>query len=238
MSMQSEGKDAKGRNYDQVTKDGSTSAGSYGTGATGDVGGMGGSDGGNVQRATRTDDLLSPAPEEEVGQEGFTPDEQAGELQTGLSGIGSLSTGNAGNRQSEGETQPDGSEDTTRSGTANIGGNPGSQHNDWGHSDAGGGVGVQSDEQSDLEGLEPQLQPDQRSGQQPGAGPNIGGVAGGQHKDWGHSPVAGEGNQQSGGGGNAQSAGSDARQSPRQGVMPGEEMGHLQETGDGSATKR
>ncbi|WP_036167353.1 hypothetical protein [Massilia sp. 9096] len=111
MSMQSEGKDAKGRNYDQVTKDGSTSAGTYGTGSTGDVGSMGASDGGNVQRATRTDDLLSPAPGDEVGQEGFAPSEEAGELQTGLGGIGSLATGNAGNRQSEGETQPGGSQD-------------------------------------------------------------------------------------------------------------------------------
>jgi hypothetical protein len=232
MSMQSEGKDAKGRNYDQVTKDGSTSAGSYGTGATGDVGSMGGNDGGNVQRATRTDDLLSPAPDEEIGQEGFTPGEQAGELQTGLGGIGSLATGNAGNRQSDG--------------AANIGGKPGSQHNDWGHSDAGGGVGTQSnqqsnqqlDQQSDLQELQAQLQPDQQSSQQPGAGANIGGVAGGQHKDWGHSPVAGEGNQQSRGDGNAQSARPDARQSPRQGVMPGEEMAHLQRSQDGGATKR
>ena len=37
MSMQSEGKDAKGRNYDQVTKDGSGSAASMGAGGTGDV---------------------------------------------------------------------------------------------------------------------------------------------------------------------------------------------------------
>jgi hypothetical protein len=119
MSMQSEGKDAKGRNYDQVTKDGSTSAGSYGTGATGDVGGMGSaaqSGQGNLQRATRTDDLLSPAPDEEVGQGGFAPGEEAGELQTGLGGIGSLATGNAGNRQSEGETQPGGEQDPMRSG--------------------------------------------------------------------------------------------------------------------------
>src|SRR5438128_3771873 len=37
MSMQSEGKDAKGRNYDQVTKDGSSAAGTLGAGGTGDV---------------------------------------------------------------------------------------------------------------------------------------------------------------------------------------------------------
>lgn len=119
MSMQSEGKDAKGRNYDQVTKDGSSSAGTYGTGGTGDVGSMGGGAqsgaAGNLQRETRTDDLLSPAPGEEVGQ-GFTPAEEAGELQTGLGGIGSLATGNAGNRQSEGETQPGDGQDALRSG--------------------------------------------------------------------------------------------------------------------------
>jgi hypothetical protein len=98
MSMQSEGKDAKGRNYDQVTKDGSTSAGTYGTGGTGDVGSMGGAgEGGKVQGETRTDDLLSPAPDEEIGQ-GFKPAEEAGELQTGLGGIGDLATGNAGNQ--------------------------------------------------------------------------------------------------------------------------------------------
>lgn len=118
MSMQSEGKDAKGRNYDQVTKDGSTSAGTYGTGGTGDVGGMGSAQSGqgNQQRATRTDDLLSPAPDAEVGQGGFAPSEEAGELQTGLGGIGSLATGNAGNRQAEGETQPGGKQDAMRSG--------------------------------------------------------------------------------------------------------------------------
>ena len=38
MSMQSEGKDAKGRNYDQVTKNGTSSAGSMGAGGTGDAG--------------------------------------------------------------------------------------------------------------------------------------------------------------------------------------------------------
>jgi hypothetical protein len=121
MSMQSEGKDAKGRNYDQVTKDGSSAAGTYGTGGTGDVGSMGADQGGSVQRDTRTDDLLSPAPGQEVGQGGFTPAEEAGELQTGLGGIGSLATGNAGNRQSEGEAQPGGSQGAMRSGATSGG---------------------------------------------------------------------------------------------------------------------
>jgi len=47
----------------------------------------------------RTDDLLTP--DAASGQrEGFAPGEEASELQTGLSGIESLSTGRAGNRQS------------------------------------------------------------------------------------------------------------------------------------------
>lgn len=118
MSMQSEGKDAKGRNYDQVTKDGTSSAGSLGAGGTGDIGKMSGtnaqSDGGNMQQG-RADDLLSNDAERD--SEGYVR-EEAGELQTGLGGIGSLSTGNAGSRQSEGETQPGGDRDALQSGSA------------------------------------------------------------------------------------------------------------------------
>jgi hypothetical protein len=113
MSMQSEGKDAKGRNYDQVTKDGTTSAGSYGAGSTGDAGSMGAAAGGE-QRDTRTDDLLTSGSDQELNG-GFVPAELAGELQTGLGGIGSLATGNAGNRQSEGESQPGGTQDAMNS---------------------------------------------------------------------------------------------------------------------------
>ena len=125
MSMQSEGKDAKGRNYDQVTKDGSSAAGTYGTGGTGDVdrdltqSRAGNMQGGSEQRG-RTDDLLTAGSDADSGQ-GFTPAEEAGELQTGLGGIGSLSTGNAGNRQSEGETQPGGEQDAMRSGADSSG---------------------------------------------------------------------------------------------------------------------
>lgn len=49
-------------------------------------------------------------------QQGATPAEEAGELQTGLGGIGSLSTGNAGSMQSEGETQPGGERGAMQSG--------------------------------------------------------------------------------------------------------------------------
>lgn len=97
MSMQSEGKDAKGRNYDQVTKDGGSSAGTLGAGGTGDVDRA--MERGDSKQKARTDDLLSSGSDHEE-QQGFKPHEEAGELQTGLTGIGSLSTGNAGNRQS------------------------------------------------------------------------------------------------------------------------------------------
>ena len=99
MSMQSEGNNAKGRNYDQVTKDGTSSAGTLGVGGTGaGTGTNAQSDtGGNLQKG-RADDLLSNDADRD--SEGFVG-EEAGELQTGLGGIGSLSTGNAGSRQSD-----------------------------------------------------------------------------------------------------------------------------------------
>jgi len=107
----------------------------------------------------------------------------------------------------------------------NIGGTPGSQHNDWGRSSAVGGASAQSDLQSELQSGQ---QSQQQSAQPVAASGNIGGVPGSQHNDWGHSPLAGDGSQHAGNGGNAQSAQSDAAQTPRQGVMPGYEMGHLQ----------
>jgi hypothetical protein len=113
MSMQSEGKDAKGRNYDQVTKDGTSSAGTLGVGGTGTAprGTDARSDtGGNLQQG-RTDDLLSNDAERD--SEGYVG-EEAGELQTGLGGIGSLSTGNAGSRQSA-EDEEQGTERGQRS---------------------------------------------------------------------------------------------------------------------------
>jgi hypothetical protein len=124
MSMQNEGKDVKGRQYDQMTKDGTGSAASVGPGGTGDIGEMGSQHNdwghsdvgsGNRQSGGRTDDLLSPGPEAEQRQ-GFVPGEEAGELQTGMGGIGSLSTGNAGSRQSEGESQPGGDKGSMQSG--------------------------------------------------------------------------------------------------------------------------
>jgi hypothetical protein len=124
MSMQSEGKDAKGRNYDQVTKDGTSSAGSMGTGGTGDIGRMSGEvAAGNAQSASRTDDLMTSDTEQEQRQ-GFRPS-APGAVGTGLEGIGSKIGGNPGNRQAG-------------KGGTDIGG-AGNQHNDWGHSDVGAG---------------------------------------------------------------------------------------------------
>jgi hypothetical protein len=104
MSTQSDGKGAKGRDYNQVTKDGSSAAGTLGVGGTGTAprGTNAQSDtGGNLQKG-RTDDLLSNDAERD--SEGYVG-EEAGELQTGLVGSGSLSTGNAGSRQSEDDTK-------------------------------------------------------------------------------------------------------------------------------------
>lgn len=103
MSMQSEGKDAKGRNYHQIT-DGSTSAGSMGAGSTGDVGAIPGPDAGqgnqqsgrqdNQQsaQAGRTDDLLaggSSAEQSDKGFQGQSPQQ------------GSQTAAGTGNRQSD-----------------------------------------------------------------------------------------------------------------------------------------
>lgn len=104
MATQNEDKGMHGRKYDQLTRDGTSSAGSMGVDSTGDQRGQGGSQGGQ-QADTRTDDLLSDGREADK-EGGFTSAESAGELQTGMGGIGSLSGSGAGNRQSG--TQPGG----------------------------------------------------------------------------------------------------------------------------------
>lgn len=113
MATQNDGKDVKGRNYDQVARDGSNSIGSVGAGGTSDVGRMAEAGnnqlagGGSAQADVRTDDLLSDGSDRDRG-DGYIG-EEAGELQTGMGGIGSLSTGNAGSRQSATDTaQPGG----------------------------------------------------------------------------------------------------------------------------------
>ncbi len=103
MSMQSEGKDAKGRNYDQVTKDGSSSAGSVGAGGTGDIGRMSGDADRGTPGDARTDDLLTSGTDEERRQ-GYRPSEP-GAVETGLEGVGNKIGGNPGNRQSNKDGQ-------------------------------------------------------------------------------------------------------------------------------------
>lgn len=102
MSMQSEGNDAKGRNYHQIT-DGSTSAASMGAGSTGDVGSIPGPDSaqggkdGNLQQGEqnglgRTDDLLAGGSEDEQSDQGF---------QGEANQQGSQSVAGTGNQQSD-----------------------------------------------------------------------------------------------------------------------------------------
>lgn len=94
MSTQDDKQHPKGRSWDQITKDGTSSAGSMGVGGTGDSGKL--SRQGSQQSATRTDDLLDDGSSQE-NQKGFV---SGGELQTGLEGIGNLTGGAKGNRQS------------------------------------------------------------------------------------------------------------------------------------------
>jgi hypothetical protein len=116
---------------------------------------------------------------------------------------------------------------------ADFGGAAGSQHNDWGHSQAGG-LGNAQAGQAGQAGVDVGGNGAGNSAGHAGGG-NIGGVAGGQHNDWGHSPVD-AGNAQSSDSSGQQSAGQPSSgQAPRQGVMPGEEMGHLNRSGDDGA---
>lgn len=94
--------DVQGRSWDQITKDGASSAGSMGAGGTGDIGSMSGNtDAGSSQQDTRTDDLLASGADEKGGAEGFQNPNGKGEIQTGMAGIGSLSGNGAGNRQQD-----------------------------------------------------------------------------------------------------------------------------------------
>ncbi|GAB3438861.1 hypothetical protein NX773_07235 [Massilia solisilvae] len=89
MATGNERKDKPGRPFDQITHDGTSSAGSVGPGGTGDLGGAAGGQGGSLQSDTRTDDLLAG----DAGTQGFRP-EHAGELQIGMGGIGGASQSN------------------------------------------------------------------------------------------------------------------------------------------------
>ena len=104
MSTQDDKKDVKGRSWDQITKDGTSSAGSMGVGGTGDSGKL--SHQGSQQSATRTDDLLDDGSSVE-SDKGFSG---GGQLQTGLEGIGNLTGAAKGNRQSGQEGAQGGSD--------------------------------------------------------------------------------------------------------------------------------
>jgi hypothetical protein len=95
MSTSTDKQDAKGRSWDQVTKNGTSSAGSMGAGGTGDKMPAQGSQ----QSATRTDDLLTDGSDKDTGAEGFAS--ASGRVETGLEGIGSMT---GGNRQSSAQS--------------------------------------------------------------------------------------------------------------------------------------
>ena len=108
MAMQNEGKDAKGRNFDQVTKDGTGSAASVGANGTGDIGAMGSQHNdwghsdvgsGNRQSGSRTDDLLAPAADQEQGQAFSPPGGQPGSMQSG--GKGNARAAESGGERTE-----------------------------------------------------------------------------------------------------------------------------------------
>ncbi|HAV36312.1 MAG TPA: hypothetical protein DCX52_08145 [Massilia sp.] len=109
MSTSTDKKDVQGRSWDQITKDGTSSAGSMGTGGTGDIGSMSGQSGpGGSQQEARTDDLLASDSDGGGGAEGFQNPHGKGELQTGMEGIRNRTGNGAGNRQS-GEPNQQGS---------------------------------------------------------------------------------------------------------------------------------
>jgi hypothetical protein len=94
MSTQDDKKHAKGRSWDQITKDGTSSAGSMGVGGTGKSKLQGE---GSEQSAGRTDDLLDDG-SSRTGDKGFSS--AGGRVETGLEGMADLAGGSKGNRQS------------------------------------------------------------------------------------------------------------------------------------------
>lgn len=107
----------QGRPLEQQTRDGSTSAGSYGTGSTGNISQQ--TRDGNAQSGGRTVDLLSNGSQQEEDT-GYHYGGSA-DLQTGLGGIGTLSGSQAGNRQSEGQSQPGGQDGAMQGSRGNEG---------------------------------------------------------------------------------------------------------------------
>ena len=108
MSTQDEGKDTKGRSWDQVT-DGTTSVATMGAGSTGDVGAsaerkdpaqreQAGSSQQGGQSAGRTDDLLAGGTNDEQSDQGFQG--SGANCQSGTGGANGQS-GAGGSRQDE-----------------------------------------------------------------------------------------------------------------------------------------
>lgn len=95
MSTQDDKKDVRGRSWDQITKNGTSSAGSMGAGGTGEKDKS--KRGASEQSAGRTDDLLDDGATQ-MGDKGFSSG--GGQVQTGMEGIGNLTGGAPGNRQS------------------------------------------------------------------------------------------------------------------------------------------
>lgn len=107
----------QGRPLEQQTKDGSTSAGTYGTGSTGNISQQ--TREGSEQSGGRTVDLLSSGSQQEEDA-GYHFGGSA-DLQTGLGGIGTLSGSQDGNRQCEGQSQPGGRDGAMQGGQENQG---------------------------------------------------------------------------------------------------------------------
>ena len=102
MSTYDDKKDAQGRSWDQITKNGTSSAGSMGVGGTGDSGKLDQTS--SQQSDTRTDDLLDDGSAQE-GQQGYMG--SGGRVDTGLEGMGKQG-GAQGNKQSATPGQDEG----------------------------------------------------------------------------------------------------------------------------------
>lgn len=103
MSTSTDKKDVSGRSWDQITRNGTSSAGSMGVGGTGDSGKLdrqAQGQGQGKQSASRTDDLLTDGSDLDTGSEGFA--RSGGQVQTGMEGMNQRS--GAGNRQSAGQS--------------------------------------------------------------------------------------------------------------------------------------
>jgi hypothetical protein len=111
MSTSNDKQDAQGRSWDQITKDGTSSAGSMGVGGTGDSGKLDRQGQGQQSESrtsdtrkspTRTDDLLTDGCDQDADGDAFHS--SGGRVETGLEGIGNMTGGGARNRQSAGQT--------------------------------------------------------------------------------------------------------------------------------------